>query len=228
MKILKLLLVIGIISLLGACVTQPKDVSGLDAKINEVIAGDFGQFLYHESLAEQNLDEARKIRQWMKDDHYWNINLEEHAVAAANRALMHRLEAELWANKWHDRCTRHPDYCIKEDLLSVAYFPTGSAKATKINQEVINSILKLASIHHMLEIEVIGYTDTVGSASSNMNLAKRRANSIYRMLHKQGINTYITIRQVPVGEAGGPDNTADQNNRRVDIKVHRYHPFPNQ
>jgi len=78
----------------------------------------------------------------------------------------------------------------------------------------------------MLEIEVIGYTDTVGSTSSNMKLAKRRAHSINRMLHKQGINSHIAIKQIPFGEASGPNNTEDQNNRRVDIQVRRYHPFP--
>jgi len=227
MKTLKLLLAIGIFGLLGACATQPKDVSKLDAKINEVTSGDFGQFMYHESLAEQNLDEARKIRQWMNDDHYWNINLEEHAIAAADRALLHRQEAEASLTRWHDRCSRHPDYCIEEQLLSVAYFATGSAKAKTIKQEAIDSIIKLASIHHMLEIEVIGYTDTVGSASSNMKLAKRRAHSINHMLRKQGINSHIVIKQISFGEAGGPNNTADQNNRRVDILVRRYQPFPN-
>ena len=230
MKTLKLLLAIGIFGLLGACATQPKDVSRLNAKINEVTTGDFGQFMHHESLAEQNLDEARKIRQWMKDDHYWNINLEGHAVAASDRALMHRKEAEAsftrWAVDWHDRCERHPDYCINEELLSVAYFATGSARAQTVKQDAIDRILRLATIHHMLEIEVIGYTDTVGSASSNMRLAKRRANSINRMLKNQGINSHIAIKRIPIGEAGGPDNTEDQNNRRVDIQVRSYQPFP--
>jgi outer membrane protein OmpA-like peptidoglycan-associated protein len=227
MKTLKLLTAVGLIGLLGACSTQPKDTSSLDAKINQVTSGDVGQFMHHQRLADENLAEARKLRQWMKDDHYWNIDLEGHAAAAADRALKHRQAAENSLAGWHDRCERHPDYCIDEELLAVAYFPTGSHHPSSVKKDVINRIMELAKIHHPLEVEVIAYTDTVGSKSSNFALAKRRANTVHHLLHgKHDIYAHTTVKEIPVGEASGPDNTANQQNRRVDIKVRRYQPFP--
>ncbi|NOQ34680.1 MAG: OmpA family protein [Methylococcaceae bacterium] len=226
MKTLKLLTAVGLISLLGACATQPRDTSGIDAKINRVTSGDVGQFMHHQTLAAENLAEARKLRQWMKDDHYWNIDLAGHADAAAARALKHRQAAESSLAGWHDRCERHPNYCIAEELLAVAYFPTGSHHASRVKKDVINRITELARIHHPLEVEVIAYTDTVGSKSSNFALAKRRANSVHNMLHGKDIHAHTTIKETPIGEASGPDNTKSQKNRRVDIKVRRYQPFP--
>lgn len=227
MKTVKLLSAVGLIALLSACATQPKDTSRLNAKINEVTSGDYGQYMYHTALAEENLAEARKIRQWMQDDHYWNIELEEHGVAAAERALKHRQAAEGALKSWHDRCERHPDYCIDEELMAIAYFPTGSHHPNKVEKNVLDRILDLARIHHPLEVEVIAYTDTVGTKSSNFQLAKRRANTVHNMLHgRHDIHAHTTIKEIPVGEASGPDNTPSQKNRRVDIKVRRYQPFP--
>lgn len=222
MKTLKLLSAVGLVGLLGGCATHPKDVAKLDAKINQVTAEDFGQFLYHGTLSEENLSEARKIRQWWKDGHYWNIDTEQHAVAAADRALKHRQMAEKALEGWHDRCVRHPDVCIKEELIATAFFDTGSAHAKTIKQEAINHIIELSRIHHPLEVEVIGYTDTVGSTGSNKHLAAHRANAIHEKLHKLGIDSHTVVKNIPFGEAGGPDNKSDQANRRVDIKVRTY------
>lgn len=227
MRKLKLLSAVGLIALLSACATQPKDTSRLNAKINEVTSGDYGQFMYHTALAEENLAEARKVRQWMQDDHYWNIELEEHGVAAAERALQHRQKAEASLQSWHDRCDRHPNYCIDEELLAIAYFPTGSHHPNKVEESTLSHILELAKIHHPLEVEVIAYTDTVGSKSYNFGLAKRRAGAVHKMLHgRHDIHAHTTIKEIPVGEADGPDNTPNQQHRRVDVKVRRYQPFP--
>lgn len=226
MKTLKLLSAVGLIGLLGGCATQPKDVAKLDAKINAVTTEDFGQFLYHGTLSEENLAEARKIRQWWQDGHYWNIDTEPYAMAASDRALKHRQMAERALQGWHDRCTRHPDTCIKDELIATALFDTGSAKAKTIKQDAVNHILELSRIHHQLEVEVIGYTDTVGGTGSNKHLAAHRANEIHDMLKSHGVSSHAVVKEIAHGEAGGPDNTASQPNRRVDVKVRLYQPYP--
>ena len=199
MKTLKLFAAFSLVALLGGCATQPKDTSKLDAKINEVTAEDFGQFLYHGTLSEENLTEARKIRQWWKDGHYWNINTEQHAMAAGERALKHRQMAEKALEGWHDRCVRHPDVCIKEELIATAFFDTGSATAKTIKQDAVNHIIELSRIHHPLEVEVVGYTDTVGSTASNKHLAAHRANAIHDLLKKHGVNTHTVVKQIAFG-----------------------------
>lgn len=226
MKVLKLLPAVGLVGLLGGCATHPVDTSKLDAKISAATADDFGQFMYHEALSEENLAEARKIRQWNKDGHYWNINTEQHALAAGDRALKHRQMAEKALEAWHDRCVRHPDICIKEEMLTAALFDTGSSSAKTVKQETINHIIKLSKIHHQLEVEVIGFTDTVGSATSNKHLAAHRANTIHDLLHKHGINSHTVVKTIPFGEATGADNVANQQNRRVDVRVRTYQPYP--
>jgi outer membrane protein OmpA-like peptidoglycan-associated protein len=225
-KTQKILSVVGMVSLLGACATQPKDTAKLDAQIGEVTAEDFGQFVYHETLSEENLSEARTIRQWWKDGHYWNIDTEAHATAAAERALMHRQMAEKSLEAWHDRCVRHPDVCIKEELLAAAYFDTGSAEPRTINYETINHIVALSRIHHPLSVDVIGYTDTVGDTGSNKHLALHRAEAIHKLLHEHDIEAHTVVDNIPYGEAGGPDNLDEQANRRVDVKIHLYQPYP--
>lgn len=226
MKTLQVLTAASLLALLGGCATHPKDVAKLDAKINEVTAEDFGQFLYHSTLSEENLAETRKIRQWWKDDHYWNVDTEQQALEAAARALKHRQMAEKHLEGWHDRCVRHPDVCIKEELITVAHFDTGSAKPKSIEQGAIHHLTDLSRIHHPLTVEVIGYTDTVGSSSANKSLAARRANAIHALLKKHGIDSHTVVKEIGYGEAGGPDNTANAHNRRDDVKVHLYQPYP--
>lgn len=226
MKTLQLLTAVGLVGMLGGCATQPKDTAKLDAKINEVTAEDFGQFLYHSTLSEENLAETRKIRQWWKDDHYWNIDTEQQALADASRALKHRQMAEKALEGWHDRCVRHPDVCIKEELITVAHFDTGSAKPKSIEQSALNHLVELSNLHHPLTVEVIGYTDTVGGKDSNKHLAAHRANAVHDILKKHGIDSHTIVKEIAYGEAGGPDNTANQNNRRDDVKVHLYQPYP--
>lgn len=225
-KTLKFLTAVGMIGLLGGCSTHPKDPAPLDAKINAVVADDFGQFMYHETLSEENLAETRKIRQWWADDHYWNIDTEQAAVAAADRALKHRQMAEKSLEGWHDRCARHPDVCIKGELLPIAYFDTGSATPKSIDEGALRHLLDLSRIHHPLTVDVIGYTDTVGGDASNKSLAARRANAVHDLLKKHGIDSHTVIQNIAYGEAGGPDNTANPKNRRDDVKVHVYQPYP--
>jgi outer membrane protein OmpA-like peptidoglycan-associated protein len=69
-------------------------------------------------------------------------------------------------------------------------------------------------------VEIQGYTDTQGSAASNKALAARRAAAVDSAMKKMGVPIASAISVVGVGEQpGAPDNTKDQENRRVDILV---------
>ncbi|MDD5035310.1 MAG: OmpA family protein [Methylococcaceae bacterium] len=231
MKIQQLATILGVSLLLGACATPHKTVALLDAKIAEITQGDYGQFLYHQSMAEENLAHVRKVRQYWQNDHYWNIDLEKCSQDAAIKATEHRKQAEEALTRWHDYCDRHQEICHRLDdlegvhakkLLSVAYFDTGSAVPKSLRQEHIDSVLHLAKDYPNLALNLIAYTDTVGSAHANKHLAERRAHAVSNVLRKQGLPPTVSVHEIAKGEAPGPDNTPSAENRRVDIHVHRH------
>jgi hypothetical protein len=62
----------------------------------------------------------------------------------------------------------------------------------------------------------VGYADTVGSKTRNLRLAEQRNYSVIRSLHRAGmpVNTLVSVA---VGEADGPDEVRNPENRRVEI-----------
>jgi len=231
MKTQALLAVLGGVLLLGGCATEPKNVASLDAKIGEITRGDFGQFLYHQAMAEENLAHVRKIRQYWQDDHYWNIDLEKCALNAAARAAEHRKQAEEALIRWHDNCDRHKEICHRLDDLEaihtrqpmpVAYFDSGSAVPKSLQKAHIDEVLHLAKDYPNLSLDLIGYTDTVGSKGANVQLSERRAKAVNDVLIQEGLPATVNVHRIGKGEAPGPDNTANPENRRVDVRVHRH------
>jgi outer membrane protein OmpA-like peptidoglycan-associated protein len=72
------------------------------------------------------------------------------------------------------------------------------------------------------EIAVVGHTDTMGTAGSNIELGLRRANAIRSVLIDAGVDAAL-IEATSHGEADLLVKTADEvpepRNRRVDITV---------
>ena len=229
MKTTKLIAALGAALLVSACATPQKDIASLDAKIADYSQGDFGQFLYHQAMAEENLAHVRKVRQWWQNDYYWNIETETCAENAAAKALEHRKQAEEALIRWHDRCERHQDMCQRLDNLEfihsgkrmpVAYFDTGSAVPKSLEQAHIDALLGLAKDYPNLTLDLVGYTDSVGSKASNKHLASHRTQAVNSVLNKSGLPSSVHVHQINEGEAPGPDNTANAGNRRVDVRVH--------
>lgn len=231
MNKLHVLTAIGLSVLLSACATPSRNMAALDAKLGEATQGDFGQFISHEAMAEENLAHARKIKQYWQDDHYWNIDMEKCALDSAAKAAEHRKLAEEALIRWHDNCGRHKDICHRLDdlegihskkLLPVAFFDTGSAVPKSLQQAHIDSVLHLAKDYPNLTLDLIAYTDTVGKPHANKHLAERRAEAVKAVLAKQGLPKTVGVHAIAVGEAPGPDNKASAENRRVDLQVHRH------
>jgi outer membrane protein OmpA-like peptidoglycan-associated protein len=229
MKKTTLAIVLGMAGLLGGCATTPHDTTALDAKLNQAYAGGFGDFMHHEMLAIENLRHARLIRQYWKADHYWNIDLDADAMATGDRAIKHRQDAEAALIGWHDNCNRHADTCKRldqleaihmEKVIPVAYFDTAKSVPQNVNQAGVDEIVNLSKKFPYISFDVLGYTDTVGSTTKNKALAHRRSHAVSDLLSKQGISKSSMVRRISVGEAGGPDNTANQQNRRVDVRIY--------
>lgn len=70
-------------------------------------------------------------------------------------------------------------------------------KAHPYDQAEIASVVhaaELASQHGIKVIHIVGYTDNTGEHAYNMNLSIRRAESIRKILLKEGIKATITVK----------------------------------
>jgi outer membrane protein OmpA-like peptidoglycan-associated protein len=122
--------------------------------------------------------------------------------------------------------TMTPTARTPEASENAIYFSTGSAEIPPDGLEVIREIAAGASGfgegsgEGTGTIEVIGYTDTAGSAEFNEELSKRRAEAVAEELAAQGVpREFINVQwrgedQLPV-ETG--DDVHEPQNRRVSI-----------
>lgn len=210
---------LAIISLsLSACTTQPKDIAGLNAKIDAAYQGHYGQAQLHEELAEENQKKAVQVLKHWQKDQYWNIEEQQKALDAAKLAAEHRHESEhqqcLWLADLHGRHQQHQH----SPLQAVAYFKTASAKLDQRNHDGLENVAHLLQAHPDATAMVIASTDTVGSIASNQLLSERRAEVVKHLLISHGARAeQISVQAI--GKGHGPDNTSDQNNRVANVTL---------
>jgi len=117
----------------------------------------------------------------------------------------------------------------KEDIsnLSVTvqntfniFFDFNSASLNIEALEEINRLSEIRNKYDFTEILIIGHTDSSGSGDYNILLSQRRAETVSNALVKKGFSEQI-MRVEAYGEERPrtliPDNTREQDNRRVDI-----------
>jgi outer membrane protein OmpA-like peptidoglycan-associated protein len=197
---------------LTACSTPKMDSSDLKAEIDAARAGHYGQAMLHEELSEEALEDANTVLGHIDNGYYWNINEKQKALDAAKSAAHHRLESEkemcLWLTEVHKQ-NHHEHEAIHE---TVAYFKTGSAVPSKIKEESIAHVGHWLHHHPDASATVTASTDTVGKPAYNQALSERRAHAVVDRLIAKGANA-SQLQVKAIGEAGGPDNTANQQNR---------------
>jgi len=88
--------------------------------------------------------------------------------------------------------------------------------------EILNSVTLVLKEYDKTIIEVMGHTDSTGSAAYNQGLSERRASSVGRYLIAQGIDSRRVLTQgfgknFPIAS----NDTADgrQQNRRVELRL---------
>jgi len=69
---------------------------------------------------------------------------------------------------------------------------------------------------HAGKIQIVGYTDGLGSTDVNLNLSQRRGEAVKDVLVKDGIDGSV-LQVVPKGEEGAQDNVPDSTRRKVEI-----------
>lgn len=210
-----------LVASLSACTSTPhRDISGLEAAIVAANAGHYRQSLAHAELANEQLEEANEILAHWKADHYWNIDEVQKAKDAAIAAAQHRHKSEVEMCNWLTQV--HSQNHLQDELVSQqqasVYFKTASAVPYQAEQHEIAMLGKYLEDNPSINAEVIAFTDTVGSNSSNNTLSKNRANFVAHKLIESGARpTQLQIKSM--GEAHDPDNTNEQNHRIVTVKT---------
>ncbi|MEC4750482.1 OmpA family protein [Methylomicrobium sp. Wu6] len=200
---------------LAGCTTPPhKDIPLLTSEVDAVVGGDYGQSIYHEELAEEKLEEANNVLNHWKNDHYWNIEEGQRGVDAARAASQHRLESEKALCQWLTAVHSPNHHMYEVAKHDAAYFKTGSAVPYSTDHHAISAMASYLQAHPDAFADVTAYTDTVGSAASNQNLAERRAETVTKLLVEHGAKAE-QLRVKAAGEAEGPDNMPDQHHRVV-------------
>jgi outer membrane protein OmpA-like peptidoglycan-associated protein len=104
----------------------------------------------------------------------------------------------------------------------ILYFPTGEDTVAPGSEALVAEIVEFVRRRPAADVSIIGHTDTVGEASSNITLGMRRAVYIRDILVKSGLDPSLADI-VSHGEVDllvrTPDNTPEAKNRRAEVTV---------
>lgn len=111
---------------------------------------------------------------------------------------------------------------IHKTLSGGSHFDSGSAKLTYDGRNTLNRLAQDLNAFTLRSIRVVGHTDSVGTAQSNLSLSYARANSVADYLSSRGVNRQL-INTQGLGESRPiADNRSNQGraqNRRVEITI---------
>lgn len=207
-----------------------KNLTEVQAKINEAKAGRFGELVTEIHYAGQELEKAQNIQDNMKAGKQGFSTAESYA--AASKAVIHRNKAEtafdalfrlnasdLNKGDFEQRLSYLESLHIPRNLnipVTNIYFNFGGHRVQAAEQPKIRDVIKFLRNYPVFALKLVGYADTVGNKERNILLAERRNSAVVEELRKQGlpINTVVSIAS---GESDGLDETKNQENRRVEI-----------
>jgi outer membrane protein OmpA-like peptidoglycan-associated protein len=104
-------------------------------------------------------------------------------------------------------------------------FETGKSDISQSDRAALQALLPTIKDNPAYTVDVVGYTDTVGTADSNVNLSWRREEAVRRFLVERGVelNRFFFIG---VGEELSGDDVKDTakraKNRRVTVTIFKF------
>ena len=102
------------------------------------------------------------------------------------------------------------------------YFDTASTEVTRDSQATLAALFAEVARRQVVEVQVTGHTDRVGTDASNDRLSLERAQAVKEMLIQRGLKATF-IRAVGRGEreplVPTPDEQPEARNRRVEVIV---------
>lgn len=101
-------------------------------------------------------------------------------------------------------------------------FATDSAQIASSFYQPLNNLANSFRQYNQNSIEIVGYTDSTGSRSHNMDLSQRRAQSVADYLQAQGVDpSRLSTRGMGPDQPVASNATADgrAQNRRVEVTL---------
>ena len=104
----------------------------------------------------------------------------------------------------------------------ILYFEKDSTRLRPASLETLNEIVATIKAQGSEHISVVGHSDTLGDKDYNLDLSRRRADSVKRKLVEKGTRTE-SIQTTSHGEENPlvktADNVGNAKNRRVEVVV---------
>ncbi len=110
----------------------------------------------------------------------------------------------------------------KNVVLEGVNFESGSARLTPSSENTLENVLAALRDVPDVQVEIAGYTDNIGKASTNLTLSRRRAEAVKTWLVNRGItSTRLTARGFGSQDPIAPNNTVlgRAQNRRIEFHV---------
>jgi|GEM_PF-1226676 outer membrane protein OmpA-like peptidoglycan-associated protein len=95
------------------------------------------------------------------------------------------------------------------------YFAEGSATLTPEARQIVEAAAAAAKAAPPGPVQVVGYTDTTGSAALNQRLSRQRAQTVANLLVQDG----VPQGQIQVSGAGEQPGPNPAESRRVEVTV---------
>ena len=207
----KLVLVTAMMTVLSACATDdPNQKAKTGAAIGAVAGAVLGQAIDH-GTGGTLAGAALGALAGGGVGHYMDKQRQDMDAALAQEQAKNELEVK-----------RLKDQSLKIDISSEVSFDFDSAALKPAFIPTLNKVSDILKRYPKTIIHVVGYTDSVGSASYNMQLSKRRAQSVVNYFIDQGVSP---DRLIAVGRgeteprATNDTEAGRQLNRRVEIYV---------
>lgn len=224
------LAMVGACLLVAACTPQREpDLSTIQSNYDTVHEGDFGSLLHHMYQAEKKSEYAEDAKAQIDAQPAYLFTdwpLRQSAVQASQEAVEHRKEAEAALNRFLDPLRARIAYleslhvpqgtgAVEQSIL----FDTGSATIPQSEIGKVEEVAKFLAEYPISSVMIVGYADTVGDKGANKELSRRRSAAVVEALRDFGVPLASTVAVNSMGEAEGPDETPDANNRIVMIRV---------